>query len=104
MFPNSHTPPRIHAPDRARKNDPETSKEAGRGAPTAKHFEAILGALNEFGPLGVHGIATVADLDPSQVFRRMTELERMGFVRLTGYKVSSPSCRSEREWEVVIHD
>jgi len=38
------------------------------------------------------------------VFRRMTELERMGFVRLTGYKVSSPSCRSEREWEAVTHD
>jgi len=34
----------------------------------------------------------------------MTELERMGFVRLTGYKVSSPSSRAEREWEAVTHD
>ena len=104
MFPNSHTPPRIHAPDRARKNDPETSKEAGRSAPTAKHYEAILEALNEFGPMGCHNIALVTELDPSQVFRRMSELQKIGAVCLTGDKVSSPAGRAEREWEAVTHD
>jgi predicted ArsR family transcriptional regulator len=95
MLPNSHTPPR------ARRSDPETSKEAGRSAPTAKHYEAILEALNEFGPMGCHSIAQVTNLDPSQVFRRMSELQKIGAVCLTGDKVSSPAGRSEREWQAV---
>jgi hypothetical protein len=91
-------------PPRARRNDPETSKEAGRHAPTTKHYDSILEALNQFGPMGCHGIALVTELDPAQVFRRMSELQKIGAVCLTGDKVSSPSSRAEREWEAVTHD
>ena len=85
---------------RARRTDPSTSREAGQLAPSTYHYNKIIEALKSFGPMGVHGIALVSDLDPSQVFRRMKELEKFGVVCLTGERVPSPT-RYEREWQLV---
>jgi predicted transcriptional regulator len=84
----------------ARISDPSTSHLAASKAPRELHWDKITKALYEFGPMGVHGIALVADLDPAQVFRRMKELETYGVICLTGDKVNSPT-RLEREWRLV---
>ena len=87
---------------RVRNTDPLTSFEAADSIqPTAdKHYEAILGCLNKCGPLGKDGIAEKTGLQGYQIGKRLTELERMDLIMLTGNVVKSKSGRSEREWKI----
>jgi len=87
---------------RARTHDPLTSKLAAAAVTTAdSHYKAIHDALTLWGPMGKDEIATMADLDPSQVARRLPEMRRIGLVGLTGEMVQSRSGRAEREWQAI---
>ena len=87
---------------RARNTDPVTSLSSADQADrlTEKHYELIVQALKLGGSLGCTGIAVLSGLDRSQVFRRMSELEALGKIKLTGYVVKSNSNRFEREWRI----
>jgi predicted transcriptional regulator len=95
---------RIWFPDlkfpRVRATDPITSFEAADQVAdlVSKHHKAIVQALKN-GNMGKDGIAAAAGLDSNQVARRLPELEKMGFICLTGRTVKSKSGRNEREWE-----
>ena len=97
---------RIWFPDlkfpRVRATDPITSFEAADQVAdlVSKHHKAIVQALKN-GNMGKDGIAAAAGLDSNQVARRLPELEKMGFVELTGRTTKSNSGRSEREWRFV---
>lgn len=86
---------------RARKTDPTTSHEAA-DAITAQmaqhHFDSIVDALKQYGPMGKDAIAIHCGLDGNQVARRLPELLRKDLVYLTGKTVESLSGRKEREW------
>lgn len=84
----------------ARRTDPATSHQAAAQARelAAAHQRAILAALEAHGAMGKDRIAMHAGLDGVAVCRRLTELERMGLVCLTGRIVQSNSGRNEREW------
>jgi len=87
---------------RARTHDPLTSKLAAAAVTTAdSHYKAIHEALTLWGPMGKDEIATMADLDPSQVARRLPEMRKLGLVGLTGEMVQSRSGRQEREWQAI---
>jgi predicted transcriptional regulator len=87
---------------RARTTDPETSHLAAEQIePAAKtHKIKILKALEENGPMGKDQIAVAANMPPSQVWRRLNELQKSGLIKLTGKTVKSLSGREEREWTV----
>ena len=87
---------------RVRSTDPLTSFEAADSIqPTAdKHYELILRCLGHFGPLGKDGIAKQTGLIGYQIGKRLTELERMDLIELTGNIVKSQAGRSEREWKI----
>jgi predicted ArsR family transcriptional regulator len=87
---------------RVRSTDPFTSFEAADSIqPTAdKHYELILWCLGHFGPLGKDGIAKQTGLIGYQIGKRLTELERMDLIELTGNIVKSQAGRSEREWKI----
>lgn len=87
---------------RVRASDPVTSFEAAESAKelASKHHKMIVEALKN-GDMGKDGIAAFTGLDGNQVARRLSELEQMGFIQLTGRRVRSKSGRSEREWAVV---
>jgi DNA-binding MarR family transcriptional regulator len=61
----------------------------------------ILEALHKHGAMSPTAIARVLGLDRSQVFRRMSDLEKNGLATPTGRVVKSPSNRNEREWMFV---
>ena len=87
---------------RARNTDPVTSHAAANAVDFAgAHYKAIYEALLLAGPSGKDRIADWANLDRSQVARRLAEMRRMGLVVLTGELVMSRSNRSEREWQAV---
>jgi len=87
---------------RARTRDPVTSHLAAAQVTTAdSHYKAIHDALTLWGPMGKDEIATMADLDPSQVARRLPEMRKLGLVGLTGETVQSNSGRAEREWQAI---
>jgi DNA-binding IclR family transcriptional regulator len=48
--------------------------------------------------LGKDGIAKATGLDGNQVARRLSELQKMGYIEPTGQTVRSKAGRSEREW------
>lgn len=85
---------------RARKTDPTTSHEAADSVKeTAKHHMAIIHeTLETNGPMGKDYIAQKSGLRPDQVWRRLSEMEKLGMVKLTGRTVDSFSGRKEREW------
>ena len=85
---------------RARKSDPETSKEAAVQIEevASNHFAKIHDVLTKFGPLGKDGIAYFTLLDGNAVARRLPEMKRLKMVELTGKTVTSNSGRKEREW------
>jgi hypothetical protein len=85
---------------RARNTDPITSWQAADEAKdlAKAHAALILKTLQEQGPLGKDGIAYFAILDATQVARRLPEMEKEGFVGLTGKFVKSHAGRAEREW------
>mgnify|MGYP006296373221 CR=1 FL=1 len=64
------------------------------------HNEVIVAALSKFGPMGKDYIATHTGLQSNQVARRLSELEKIGLIELTGNKVQSLSGRAEREWRI----
>jgi len=94
---------------RARNTDPSTSHEAAERVEefVHAHYQQILLALLNHGPLGKDGIATKANIngreDGNAVARRLPELQRSGVVVLTGERVQSRRGRSEREWRIK-HD
>ena len=51
--------------------------------------------------MGKDSIAEKCGLDGNQVARRLSELERQGFIKLTGFKVKSKTGRFEREWAAI---
>jgi len=85
---------------RARKTDPQTSKDAAVEIQQAakQHFAKIHDVLTQFGPLGKDGIAYFSLMDGNQIARRLPEMKRLGMVDLTGKTVISNSGRKEREW------
>jgi len=85
---------------RARATDAITSFQAADSIKdVAKmHQEVIVAALQRFGPMGKDGIAMHTGLQSNQVARRMNELQKIGFIELTGKTVESLSGRQEREW------
>jgi len=86
----------------ARKNDPQTSKDAAKKVNfEVGHYDQILAVLVLSGPQGKDGIADRCKLDPNQVARRLNEMAKLGLIRPTGKTVKSKSNRSEREWELV---
>jgi predicted ArsR family transcriptional regulator len=85
---------------RARATDAITSFQAADSIKdVAKmHQEVIFAALQRFGPMGKDKISSTTGLQPNQVARRLSELEKMGLIELTGNHVKSNSGRNEREW------
>jgi hypothetical protein len=94
---------------RARKTDPSTSHEAADKVEefAYAHYQQILQALLDHGPLGKDGIAKKANTnnreDGVAISRRLPELQKMGLVFLTGEKVQSRSGCSEREWAINLN-
>lgn len=88
---------------RVRNTDPLTSFKAADSIKDSakRHAEQILACLEEHGALGKDGIAAITKLESNQVARRLNELEREGFIELTGREVKSRANRSEREWKFV---
>lgn len=95
----------IDFPDapRARRRDPETSHKAAREARelAAHHHRLILVTLREHGALGKDGIGARTALTGVQVCRRLTEMEGLGLIALTGKTVLSTAGRNEREWRAA---
>jgi predicted ArsR family transcriptional regulator len=85
---------------RARATDAITSFQAADSIKdVAKmHQEVITAALQRFGPMGKDGIANATGLQSNQVARRLSELQKMDCIELTGNTVESLSGRQEREW------
>ena len=85
---------------RARATDAITSFQAADSVKdVAKmHQEVIMAALQRFGPLGKDGIAKQTGLQSNQVARRLSELQKLDLIELTGKTVESLSGRQEREW------
>ena len=85
---------------RARATDAITSFQAADSIKdVAKmHQEVIVACLQRFGALGKDGIAKQTGLQSNQVARRLSELEKLGLIELTGKTVKSASGRNEREW------
>lgn len=87
----------------ARRTDPATSHVAAESAKDLRdrHQGVILACLKAHGPLGKDGIAARTRLDGVQVCRRLTELQRAGYIEPTGATVPSTAGREERQWKVV---
>jgi len=87
---------------RVRASDPITSFQAADKAKelASRHCLMIVEAL-KMADLGKDGISNVTGLDSNQVARRLSELQKMGLIELTGKTVLSKSKRSEREWRLV---
>jgi predicted transcriptional regulator len=89
---------------RVRKDDPVTSYEAADKIKNTvpEHYNKIIECLNRHGALGKDGISNNSYLDPNQVARRLSEMERLGYIRQTGNKVKSNTGRNEREWQICV--
>ena len=87
--------------NRVRREDPITSYQAADSIKEVapKHFQIILEALKEHGPMGKDGIASKTGLNPNAVARRLPELQKLDLVTTTGKTVKSLSGREEREWK-----
>jgi DNA-binding Lrp family transcriptional regulator len=85
---------------RARSTDPITSFKAADSIKDVanQHMDIIVKCLKEFGPLGKDGIAKKTGLEPTQVSRRLKEMQTLDLIELTGKQVTSNSGRKEREW------
>lgn len=88
---------------RARADNPITSFEAADNAKDLAevHGKAIVECLAKHGPLGKDGIAAHLKISGHQVSRRLSELQKEGYIQPTGDTVKSDSGRKEREWALV---
>ena len=91
---------------RARSTDPITSFEAAESARDLanRHGQTIVECLKNYGAMGKDGISDVTGLEPNQIARRLSELEKEGYIKLTGNTVKSKSNRNEREWAFNYKD
>ena len=89
---------------RVRKDDPVTSYEAADSIKdkVPDHYTEIIECLILHGALGKDGISSKSRLDPNQVARRLSEMERLGLIEQTGNKVKSNTGRNEREWQMRV--
>ena len=87
---------------RVRASDPITSFEAADQVKdlASRHHKLIVEALKS-ADLGKDGIAKATGLDSNQVARRLSELQKMGYIEPTGRTTRSKSGRNEREWGLV---
>jgi predicted ArsR family transcriptional regulator len=85
---------------RARVKDPITSFMAADSIEDMckQHNDLIVAALRNIGPLGKDGISKFTGLQSNQVARRLSELQKLDLIELTGQTVKSNSGRAEREW------
>lgn len=88
---------------RSRSDNPITSFEAADQAKdlAERHGAAIVECLAKHGPLGKDGIAAHLNISGHQVSRRLSELQKEGYIEPTGNTVKSNSGRSEREWRIA---
>ena len=88
---------------RARADNPVTSFEAADSAKDLAevHSKAIVECLAKHGPLGKDGIAAHLKISGHQVSRRLSELQKEGYIQPTGNVVKSSSGRNEREWKIA---
>lgn len=88
---------------RSRADNPFTSFEAADQAKdlAERHGAAIVECLAKHGPLGKDGIAFHLRISGHQVSRRLSELQKEGYIEPTGNTVRSDSGRSEREWRIT---
>ena len=93
--------PMFDTPALARRTDPATSHTTASmaGGVLADHEKRILAALR-LGPASKDGIALRANLSGHAVGKRLRQLEREGFIEVTGAERMSASGRSEREWRL----
>ena len=87
----------------ARRTDPETSHQAAAQAKelAARHARMILATLEAHGPCGKDRIGALTTITGHAVGKRLSEMERMGLIVLTGRTVRSASGRQEREWRAA---
>ena len=89
---------------RVRADDPVTSYEAADKIKSVvqEHYQEIIDCLKRYGPQGKDGISYNSTLDANQVARRLSEMERLGYIEQTGNKVKSNTGRNEREWQICV--
>ncbi len=89
-------------PPAARRRDPATSHVAAATARELQreHHSIILAALERYGAMSKTGIAARTRLDAVQVCRRLSELQRIDLIELTGATTPSTSGRPERVWRL----
>lgn len=90
---------------RARREDPETSKDAAAraGEFAHGHYALILGALGIHGPQTIYELASRTGLSHVQVARRLPEMASSTpqMVRRTENTRPSPSGRDCKVWEAL---
>jgi len=90
------------SPPLARASDPVTSFESAARVDEfrASQERLIVSVLEQYGAMGVDGIAARCRLTGHAVGKRLVKLQREGRIALTGRIVKSTSGRNEREWSV----
>jgi Mn-dependent DtxR family transcriptional regulator len=88
----------------ARTSDPSTSHEAAKFAVAKMSSQKarIYGALRDHGAMTSCEIASHSDLSPHQVQKRLSEMERLGYVELTGNERPGWANVPMREWRAVV--
>ncbi len=84
----------------ARSTDPETSRQAARGAHefAGAHIGIVLACLKTHGPQTIDEIAKRTALTSVQVARRTSDMHKRGLAEPTGATRLSASGRRERVW------
>jgi predicted ArsR family transcriptional regulator len=91
----------MRATEHARNTDPETSHAAAaRIEPSGARHRARIMAVLERGPGTFEEIALRAELRDSQVWRRLPDLQKLGFAEPTGEERPGASGRFQRVWTV----
>ena len=95
-------PPPTDFSKRARRTDPQTSKDAAKSVEAfgEGHHGVILAALRAHGPATVYEIEARTKIQAHKVGKRMCELEARLLVEQTGDERKSPSGRNCRVWKI----
>ena len=85
----------------ARNSDPQTSHKAARQVSlfANNHHRKIYQALQTMKDGTFYEIADRCGLQPPSVWRRLPELERDGFIEITGEERRGPTGRMCRVWK-----